>query len=439
MDDEYDVIVLGTGFKECVLSGLLSVGKKKVLHMDRNPYYGGESASLTLQQLFEQEEKTSEVDEGVYGPSRDWSIDLVPKFIMASGKLVDMLIKTDVTKYLEFKKVDGSYVYKGGKVHKVPATDAEALSSSLLGVMEKRRCKSFFEFVQGYEEENPKTHGGFDLSTVTMSAVFKKYSLGSSAVDFIGHALALHRDDDYLEQPAVDTVKKIQLYMNSLARYGSSPYIYPQYGLGELPQAFARLAALYGGTYMLNTPIEEVVYEGGKAVGVKSEGKVARAKMVIGDPSYFPDKVKKVGQVVRCIALLDHPLDHTKKQPSLQVIIPQKQTGRQSDIYMSVLSHSHKVAAEGKFLVICSTTVETDKPEAELEPAVKLLGPTIKIFYSVRDVYEPLDDGKSDNTFITRSYDATSHFETSTHDILDVYRRITGEELDLTPPPETPQ
>lgn len=44
------------------------------------------------------------------GPSRDYNVDLVPKFIMANGKLVRVLIYTDVTKYLEFKAVDGSYV-----------------------------------------------------------------------------------------------------------------------------------------------------------------------------------------------------------------------------------------------------------------------------------------------------------------------------------------
>ena len=33
--------------QECILSGMLSVDGKKVLHMDRNKYYGGESASLT--------------------------------------------------------------------------------------------------------------------------------------------------------------------------------------------------------------------------------------------------------------------------------------------------------------------------------------------------------------------------------------------------------
>ncbi len=33
--------------QECVLSGLMSVNGKKVFHMDSNPYYGGESASVS--------------------------------------------------------------------------------------------------------------------------------------------------------------------------------------------------------------------------------------------------------------------------------------------------------------------------------------------------------------------------------------------------------
>lgn len=51
MDEDYDAIVLGTGLKECILSGLLSVEGYKVLHMDKNSYYGGESASLNLNQV----------------------------------------------------------------------------------------------------------------------------------------------------------------------------------------------------------------------------------------------------------------------------------------------------------------------------------------------------------------------------------------------------
>ena len=38
------------------------------------------------------------------------------QFMMANGALVRVLIHTDVTKYLNFKAVDGSFVYNKGKV-----------------------------------------------------------------------------------------------------------------------------------------------------------------------------------------------------------------------------------------------------------------------------------------------------------------------------------
>ncbi|MBE3047382.1 hypothetical protein IMZ48_33670 [Candidatus Bathyarchaeota archaeon] len=44
-------------------------------------------------------------------------------------------------------------------------------------------------------------------------------------------------------------------------------------------------------------------------------------------------------------------------------------------------------------------------------------------------IYEPLEDGTKDNIFISKSYDATSHFETTTDDVKNIYRRCTGEEL----------
>ena len=115
MNEEYDAIVLGTGLKECILSGMLSVSGKKVLHIDRNPYYGGESASITpLEDLFKKFGL-----EGVpmddYGRTRDWNVDLIPKFLMANGILVKLLIHTGVTKYLEFKMLEGSYVFRQGK------------------------------------------------------------------------------------------------------------------------------------------------------------------------------------------------------------------------------------------------------------------------------------------------------------------------------------
>lgn len=59
-----------------------------------------------------------------------------------------MLVKTDVTKYLEFKAVDGSFVVANNKVEKVPANAMEALRSPLMGFFEKRRAAKFFRYVR---------------------------------------------------------------------------------------------------------------------------------------------------------------------------------------------------------------------------------------------------------------------------------------------------
>jgi len=197
MDEEYDCVVLGTGLKECILSGLLSVLGKKVLHMDRNKYYGGESASLTpLEDLFAK--FGAKMEDNTYGRGRDWNVDLIPKFIMANGQLVKLLIHSGVTRYLEFKSVEGSYVYKGGKISKVPADEREALSSDLMGIFEKRRFRNFVCYVAEWNAEDPKTWKEYDARTQPMKQLYEKFGLDANTQDFTGHALALHTDDSYL-------------------------------------------------------------------------------------------------------------------------------------------------------------------------------------------------------------------------------------------------
>src|SRR6266480_2115918 len=101
-----------------------------------------------------------------------------------------------------------------------------------------------------------------NLNATTMKDVYDKFGLEATTRDFIGHSMALYQTDEYIDIKgmAQDTISRIRLYANSMARYGKSPYIYPLYGLGELPQGFARLSAIYGGTYMLNTTIDEISY-----------------------------------------------------------------------------------------------------------------------------------------------------------------------------------
>jgi Rab GDP dissociation inhibitor len=448
MNEDYDVIVLGTGLKECILSGLMSVNKKKVLHMDRNRYYGADCASLKLEQLYEKfgsdaEKKQAEekkIDERVFGKSRDYSVDLCPKFIMSCGELTKILVHTKVTRYLDFKVVDGGYVYhacSGGTIYKVPSNPSEALTSSLVGIWQKPKFRSFLQFCAKFDENDKKTWEDQPVNKWKAKDMYDYFDLNEDTIDFTGHALALYMDDSYIQQPALALIARVKLYAHSIARYGSSPYIYPLYGLSGLPEGFSRLSAIYGGTYMLDVPCDEIVYdEAGHVAGVKSNGEIARCKTLIADPSYFANTphVRKTGQVARWLFIKNDPLPDTDNAASTQIILPQRQTGRKSDIYISMVSGAHQIAPQGKYVAMIQANVETANPKKELEVARKLIGNSVKDFFWVSDFYVPVNPAelKAKGIFITTSYDSTSHFESATEEVLSVFEGVTGEKLDTS-------
>jgi Rab GDP dissociation inhibitor len=237
MNETYDVIICGTGLKECILSGLLSQRKLKVFHVDNNDYYGGDCASLNISKLWQKFNPSHPEPPTNLGHNRDWNADLIPKFVMANGNLVKILIYTKVSKYLEWKPVKGSYVYqfkKGGffsddkvLIAKVPATDSEALHSDLMGLLEKNRMRKFINFVSKYKLDDPKTQKKFDIKTQPAKAMMDKFSLDPNTIDFIGHAIALYHTEEYLTKPSLDFVDRLKLYLDSSGRYGDSPFLYP--------------------------------------------------------------------------------------------------------------------------------------------------------------------------------------------------------------------
>merc|ERR1719460_883972 len=284
---------------------------------------------------------------------------------------------------------------------------------------------------------------GLDPRRHTMEQVYQKFGLQEATIDFIGHAVALENNDEYIKKACGPTIAKMKLYVDSLMQIGGSPFIYPIYGLGGLPEGFSRLSAINRGTYMLHKPVDSFVYdEAGKVCGVKSGDEVAKCKMVICDPSYAnPSKSRATKQIVRTICILGAPIPDTKNKDggpalSCQIIMPQKQfkPPRKNDIYIMMVSWAHSIAAKDKYVAIVSTVVETTSPEKELEPALKLLGPILEKFTSISDYKEPTDDGTKDQVFVTTSYDPSSHFEDASAEVKSMWKTITGEELDLTVP-----
>ena len=438
----YDVIVLGTGLKQLILATLLAkypenIAKDekkgiKILQLDRNNYIGSESASLNLTNLWKHFFREEEVPE-YYGLDKDWNVDLIPKFIMASGTLVKIILKTKASQYIEWKSIDGIFMYKFSKGGWFSKAGVELHKTPDSGYLEKGSLRKFMNFIQGYESNNPKTQNGLS-PYFSFKDFVKKYSLEPNIIDFIGHATALYTNDDFLFKKAIVTINKIQTYMNSWGRYGNSPFIYPVFGLGEISEGFSKIYSSCGGCSELNRDIEEILFDqNGKFKGIKSKGEIIYGKILITEPSY----VKKLGyvkashKIFRRICILNHSIPNTKDIDSCLIIIPQIQINRKNDILISVLNHINCVCKKGYYLAIISTIVETDNPRAEIEPAMQVIGPYIEKFDEVIEFLQPIYTAFKDNIYITSSFDFNCNFENDMDDVLDIYKKITGKDLDL--------
>lgn len=90
-----------------------------------------------------------------------------------------------------------------------------------------------------------------------------------------------------------------------------------------------------------------------------------------------------------------------------------------ADIYIAIVSSAHNVCPKGYFIAIVSTIAEgSSNHHLELQPGFERLGKIEEKFMGPPiPLYEPLESGMNDNIFISKSYDATSHFETTTGEI----------------------
>lgn len=108
---------------------------------------------------------------------------------MSNGELTNILVSTDVTRYLEFKQIAGSYVQQGkgpkATVAKVPSDAGEALRSSLMGLFEKRRAKKFLEWVGDFKEDDPASHQGMYLQPRSVRGSSKRIANGDQDWTFM--------------------------------------------------------------------------------------------------------------------------------------------------------------------------------------------------------------------------------------------------------------
>uniref|UniRef100_UPI0037E7A897 rab proteins geranylgeranyltransferase component A 1 n=1 Tax=Semicossyphus pulcher TaxID=241346 RepID=UPI0037E7A897 len=172
---------------------------------------------------------------------RRFNIDLVSKLMFSRGSLVDLLIKSNVSRYAEFKNITRILTYRHGRVEQVPCSRADVFASRQLSVVEKRKLMRFLTSCVEETEEQQAYNGRPYLEFL------RDQQLGDNLQHFLLHSIAMVTEDTPTEEGLAST----RHFLRCLGRYGNTPFLFPVYGLGEIPQCFCRMCAVFGGIYCL--------------------------------------------------------------------------------------------------------------------------------------------------------------------------------------------
>lgn len=306
-----DVLITGTGLIESILSAALAWQGTNVLHIDDNSFYGDYNACLNIDQLqewvIEVNRKTRDTfaNAKLYIPrpldSRKYLIDLTPTILFARSDILDLLIKSRVFQYLEFKSLGSFHTYEKDSFEKVPGTKEDIFTNQSLSLMTKRSLMRFMKFALEWEAhpEVYSAHASAPIGEFLQS----QFKLDEQQVTELVVSIGLCSS---LDIPVTQGLARIKRYLVSLDIYGNFPVLYSMYGsAGELAQGFSRSAAVAGATYKLETKIDS--YDSKTKTALLSDGSKVQVseKVVTRDlPESAYSKPKKYEVVTRLTAVV---------------------------------------------------------------------------------------------------------------------------------------
>uniref|UniRef100_T1J4P5 Rab proteins geranylgeranyltransferase component A n=1 Tax=Strigamia maritima TaxID=126957 RepID=T1J4P5_STRMM len=252
--------------------------------------------------------------------SRKFNLDLAPKVLFSRGSLVNLLISSNIARYAEFKCVTRVLTYLNGKLEQVPCSRADVFSTRDVTIVEKRMLMKLLTFCMEYEQHPDEYR---DFENKSFAEFLKARKLTPNVEHYVLHAIAMVEKD----APTIDGLSAVQRFLKSLGRYGNTPFLWPLYGSGELPQCFCRLCAVFGGVYCLKRSAEALILDdSGTITGIISRNKRINCKRVIMQSSYFlsqiPEKKIKERKISRAIFITDKSILKTEKEQVTLLRLP---------------------------------------------------------------------------------------------------------------------
>ncbi|KAM8819346.1 rab proteins geranylgeranyltransferase component A 2 [Rhynchonycteris naso] len=302
---------------------------------------------------------------------RRFNIDLVSKLLYSQGSLIELLIKSNVSRYAEFKNVIRILAFREGRVEQVPCSRADVFNSKDLTMVEKRMLMKFLTFCLDYEQ-HPNEYQ--DFIQCSFSEYLKTKRLTPNLQHFVLHSIAMTESSC----TTVDGLKATKHFLQCLGRFGNTPFLFPLYGQGEIPQCFCRMCAVFGGIYCLRHKIQCLVIdkESGRCKAVIDHfGQRINAEYFIVEDSYLSEETcSKVQykQISRAVLITDQSILKTHSDQQISILtVPPGEAGTRA-VRVTELCSSTMTCMKGTYLV--HLTCSSSKTAREdLESVVKKL------------------------------------------------------------------
>ncbi|XP_037944543.1 rab proteins geranylgeranyltransferase component A [Teleopsis dalmanni] len=406
LPDEFDLVVIGTGFPESCIAAAASRIGKTVLHIDPNEFYGGCWASFSLEGLvkFLNEpnsgmirntsfnwnipyKDTSGTEAGVNLPfdqwtaekliaeSRRFNIDLIPKIIYSSGALVQLLVSSNICRYAEFRAIDRVCTIFHDNILNVPCSRSDVFNTKDLSIVEKRLLMKFLNLCLTFGE-NKCEEDAAEYRGKTFREYLNNQKVTEKISTCVMQAIAMCTDNTPFEEGMEQTLK----FIKSLGRYGNTPFLYPMYGCGELPQCFCRLCAVFGGIYCLNKSVTDIkVNADTNTADLIIDGKLIRSKHVVCSHGHITDSLREnnigiygLGNLVNCLSrgvyLTEKPLGSEELNAGGGGVNVMRLVDGLREAMLIQLSTFSGTCLKGVYIMHLTTPAISDKPEEDLLP-----------------------------------------------------------------------
>lgn len=195
-----------------------------------------------------------------------------------NGKLVELLISSNICRYTEFRAVDKVFTIIDGEVDIVPGSRSDVFTKKNVSIIEKRLLMKFMTQCIEYDKPSDEKNDFLEFpEDGKFIELMKQQRLPPKLIHYILYSMCMGNDELNFK----DGITRIRTYLTSIGRYGNTAFLFPMYGCGEIPQCFCRLCAVFGGVYCLSKTIDSVKIINDEKVQVQCGEEIFTAKKLV--------------------------------------------------------------------------------------------------------------------------------------------------------------